>query len=104
MKARCVALVHSRHWDNLWSPCPRTAADGSPFCARHRDAIEGALLGYYYANESKHQQKTKANRSHWRREIVRREQEAARAAGSQPPTAASDSRTAQAPAASAIAR
>jgi len=28
-----------------WVPCARMAEEGSPFCARHARAIEGAVLG-----------------------------------------------------------
>lgn len=44
-KARCVALVHSRTHEDLWTPCVRAAQPGGVLCREHRDALDGALLG-----------------------------------------------------------
>lgn len=44
-KARCVALVHSRAHEDLWTPCVRPPQAGGLLCREHRDALDGVLLG-----------------------------------------------------------
>ncbi|MGH9758411.1 MAG: hypothetical protein ACRD4M_11800, partial [Candidatus Acidiferrales bacterium] len=44
-KARCVALVHSRTHEDMWTPCLRPTQAGGLLCGEHRDALDGVLLG-----------------------------------------------------------
>ena len=62
----CIALVHSHKHDSGWAPCAREAIPRSLLCADHRDAIDGALLGYYFMLETRHAEK-------YQREKARRE-------------------------------
>jgi hypothetical protein len=55
--SRCIALVHSRKLEPFWVPCEREAMPGGRFCARHRESLEGALLGYYFMFEARHAEK-----------------------------------------------
>jgi hypothetical protein len=43
--SRCIAYTRSPISRNAWNPCRRRAADGSHFCRRHDDAVDGAILG-----------------------------------------------------------
>jgi hypothetical protein len=82
----CIGLVHSRVCDPLWLRCKREASPGDRFCARHREALEGALLGYYYVFESRHAEKEQRDKAisarirlRRKRKAVRRKARAARA-------------------------
>jgi hypothetical protein len=74
----CIGLVHSRVCDPLWLRCKREASPGDRFCARHREALEGALLGYYYVFESRHAEKEQRDKAISARIRLRRKRKAAR--------------------------
>jgi exo-beta-1,3-glucanase (GH17 family) len=57
--SRCVSPVPSRRCDRVWIPCSREARRGDHFCATHRDALDGAFMGYYSMNESSDTHKNK---------------------------------------------
>jgi hypothetical protein len=46
---RCIALVPSCVHKSLWLPCARPVPQGrhDRFCARHREALDGAMLGLH---------------------------------------------------------
>jgi hypothetical protein len=46
---RCIALVPSLAAPELWMPCPMNALEGDRFCLQHRDALDGAVLGWHSA-------------------------------------------------------
>jgi hypothetical protein len=50
----CIAFVHSRNYDSLWTPCARRAKSGDPFCAEHRDALDGAVIGFQQMSRVPH--------------------------------------------------
>jgi len=74
----CIGLVHSRACDPLWLRCKREASPGDRFCARHREGLEGALLGYYYVFESRHAEKEQRDKPVSVRIRLRRKRNAAR--------------------------
>jgi hypothetical protein len=41
----CIARVRSRTHAMIWTPCTRSALRRDRFCAAHRDALDGAVLG-----------------------------------------------------------
>ncbi|HET9803460.1 MAG TPA: hypothetical protein VFP96_09495 [Candidatus Acidoferrum sp.] len=41
----CAAFVPSSVSPDLWMPCTEPALRRGLFCAKHRDAIDGAVLG-----------------------------------------------------------
>ena len=55
-KARCVAFVHSRTHEDLWTPCVRPAQACELLCNEHRDALDGVLLGLESSDVVPHHQ------------------------------------------------
>jgi sRNA-binding protein len=53
---RCIALVHSAANASLWERCPHNALRGDRFCADHRHALDGAVLGFLDTKEYRHAQ------------------------------------------------
>jgi hypothetical protein len=45
MRRHCAALRPPRKFQNIWMPCERRPVRGDAFCARHRTALDGAVLG-----------------------------------------------------------
>lgn len=41
----CIALVPSATQAMIWNPCRQRALRHDSFCATHRDALDGAVLG-----------------------------------------------------------
>jgi hypothetical protein len=41
----CIALVPSETDPMIWNTCTHTALGNDCFCAEHRDALDGAVLG-----------------------------------------------------------
>jgi hypothetical protein len=98
--SRCVALVHSRRLEPSWVPCTREALPRGRFCARHREQIEGALLGFYlvteapYAEEEQREDAVLARRVLQRKRTIRRKRRAARLAGAKGKTKSTQAQTA----------
>jgi hypothetical protein len=46
---RCIALVPSSVHESLWLPCARPVPQrrDDRFCALHREALDGAILGLH---------------------------------------------------------
>jgi sRNA-binding protein len=52
----CVALVPSRPSAVTWNRCARDALRGDCFCAAHRNALDGAMMGFLDTKEYRHAQ------------------------------------------------
>ena len=50
----CIALVQSRASVAVWDRCPRRALRGDRFCADHRHALDGAVIGLLNTKENCH--------------------------------------------------
>jgi len=50
----CVALVPSRSSVAMWDRCTRDSLRGDCFCAAHRDALDGAMMGFLDTKEYRH--------------------------------------------------
>jgi len=70
--SRCIALVHHSRESPSWTPCIREAIPRRLFCAFHRDALDGALLGYYFMLETRHAEKQQREKAPGARKIRRR--------------------------------
>jgi hypothetical protein len=59
--SRCIALVPTRASAPAWNRCLRRARPGDRFCAHHRHALDGAVMGLLHSKEYRHaQQKSPA--------------------------------------------
>lgn len=58
--SRCIAYTRSTISRNAWNPCKRNAVDGSRFCRRHDDAVDGAILGLVLQSIAKSTKKNRA--------------------------------------------
>jgi IS5 family transposase len=54
--SRCIALVQSRASTAVWNRCPEIASRGDRFCAPHRHALDGAVMGFLDTKEYRHAQ------------------------------------------------
>ena len=45
--ARCVGLVRANRMRTGWKVCGRRAMRGEIFCTKHRDALDGTVLGLF---------------------------------------------------------
>jgi hypothetical protein len=50
----CIALVPSRTSASSWDRCPHRALRGDRFCAEHRTAVDGALMGFLDSEQNRH--------------------------------------------------
>ena len=44
--SQCAALIPSRAHGRIWFRCRRAVARRDIFCSRHRDSLDGAILGW----------------------------------------------------------
>ncbi len=51
---RCAGLNRKHGAASAWTNCPREAARGDRYCAKHRDALDGAFLGLMSRAKSLH--------------------------------------------------
>jgi sRNA-binding protein len=66
----CIALLQSRESATAWEHCTRAALRGDRFCAAHRHALDGAVMGFLDTKDYRHAQtkfRTKALRKSARR-------------------------------------
>jgi sRNA-binding protein len=54
--SRCIALVPTRASAPAWHRCLRRARSGDRFCAHHRHALDGAVMGLLHSKEHRHAQ------------------------------------------------
>ncbi len=45
MSIRCVGFIRSPDHPHIWTRCEHRATSGDRLCPRHRDALDGAILG-----------------------------------------------------------
>jgi hypothetical protein len=60
---RCASFVHSRHHAAAFSRCTRRTRRGDLFCTRHRDILNGAIMGALHATEPIHVDKTEIEKA-----------------------------------------
>lgn len=49
MTLHCVGFVRERDRAQAWIPCGRPRLEGDRLCKRHRDAMDGAVIGLIQA-------------------------------------------------------
>jgi hypothetical protein len=49
---RCVALIRARGTDCGWRLCSQRVVPATHFCRRHRDAIDGCVMGWRQFREA----------------------------------------------------
>jgi sRNA-binding protein len=52
----CIALVQSSDRPSYWDRCGRCAQRGDQFCASHRQALDGAVMGFLDTESYRHAQ------------------------------------------------
>ncbi len=65
----CVALVQSRASAAIWDRCTYRALRGDRFCADHRHALDGAVMGFLDTKEYRHAQEKYRHKA--RRQAIR---------------------------------
>src|SRR5579863_9139438 len=54
--SRCIALVQSCASAAVWNRCTEIALRGDRYCAPHRHALDGAVMGFIDTKEYRHAQ------------------------------------------------
>lgn len=71
--SRCIALVPTRASAPAWHRCPLRARPGDRFCAHHRHALDGAVMGLLDSKEHRHAQQKNLKEARKKKRRVARE-------------------------------